>query len=91
MLFVEQSIPHFPALGICQDPQTSLATSLFTTFKMAPGQHPSQMVLIPLLGLMLLFLLLFSHNVMSNSYATPWTVACQGPFVHGIFQARILE
>ena len=24
-------------------------------------------------------------------FATPWTVACQTPFIHGILQARILE
>ena len=24
-------------------------------------------------------------------FVTPWTEACQAPFVHGIFQARILE
>ena len=24
-------------------------------------------------------------------FVTPWTVACQAPPVHGIFQARILE
>jgi len=24
-------------------------------------------------------------------FATPQTIACQGPLVHGIFQARILE
>ena len=24
-------------------------------------------------------------------FATPWAVACQAPFVHGILQARILE
>ena len=28
---------------------------------------------------------------MSNSSATPWTVACQAPLSMGIFQARILE
>jgi len=28
---------------------------------------------------------------MSNSLATPWTVACQAPLSMGIFQARILE
>ena len=26
-----------------------------------------------------------------QTLATPWTVACQGCFVHGILQARILE
>ena len=30
----------------------------------------------------------FSHVQL---FATPWTVVCQGPFVHGILQARILE
>ena len=34
--------------------------------------------------------LLFSRWVMSNPYATTWTVACQAP-LFGIFQARILE
>ena len=29
-------------------------------------------------------------SVVSDSL-TPWTAACQGSFVHGIFQARILE
>ena len=28
---------------------------------------------------------------MSDSFATPWTVAPQAPLVHGISQARILE
>ena len=27
----------------------------------------------------------------SDSYATPWTVACQAPLFMGFFQARILE
>ena len=31
-----------------------------------------------------------SRSVVSDSFATPWTVACQVP-VHGISQARILE
>ena len=29
---------------------------------------------------------MFSHWVLSNSFVTPWTVAC-----HGIFQTRMLE
>ena len=33
----------------------------------------------------------FSHQVMSDSFLTPWTVACQAPSLQGIFQARILE
>ena len=32
----------------------------------------------------------FSQSVMTNSYSTPWTVACQSP-AHGISQARIFE
>ena len=33
-----------------------------------------------------------SHSVMSvKLLATPWTIACQAPFVHEILQARILE
>ena len=39
-------------------------------------------------------LLLFSCSVISDSFATPWTVApppAPGSFVHGISQARILE
>ena len=35
-------------------------------------------------------LLLLSHSVISDSPATPWTVA-PGSSVHGIPQARILE
>ena len=38
-----------------------------------------------------IFLLLFSHLVMFDSIAVLWTVACQAPSVHGIFQVRILE
>ena len=34
---------------------------------------------------------LFSHYVMSSSFATLWTVARQASPLHGIFQARILE
>ena len=34
--------------------------------------------------------LLLFRQVMSNSFATPWTVACQAR-VHGLFQSRILE
>ena len=34
---------------------------------------------------------LFSCLVVSDSFATPWTVACQAPLIHGIFQAKILE
>ena len=32
-----------------------------------------------------------SHSVVSDSFATPWTVACQAPLSMGFFQARILE
>ena len=35
--------------------------------------------------------MLFSCQVVSDSFATPWTVAYKDPLVHGIFQARILE
>ena len=35
--------------------------------------------------------LLFSCSVVSDSFATPQTVACQGSCVHEILQARILE
>ena len=31
-----------------------------------------------------------SHQVMSDSFLTPWTVAFQAPSLHGIFQARIM-
>ena len=37
-----------------------------------------------------IFPLLFSPSVVADSFATPWTVACQGP-VNGISQGRILE
>ena len=30
-----------------------------------------------------------SCSVVSDSFATPWTVACQAPLIHGILQARI--
>ena len=33
----------------------------------------------------------FSHSVMSESFVTPWTVACQVPLSMGLSQARILE
>ena len=36
-------------------------------------------------------LLLFSHSVVSNSFVTPWTVACQAPLSMGLSQARILQ
>ena len=36
-------------------------------------------------------LLLFSHKVTSNSFAIPWTTACQVSLAMGILQARILE
>ena len=37
-------------------------------------------------------LLLFSHWVVSDSFRTPWTVACQAPLSMGYsLQARILE
>ena len=32
-----------------------------------------------------------NHSVMSNSFATPWIIACQPPLVHGILQAGVLE
>ena len=38
--------------------------------------------------------LLFSHQVMSNSFVTPWTAACQDSSVQNssrVFQTRILE
>ena len=35
--------------------------------------------------------LLFHHEVMSDSIATPWTVDPPDSSVHGIFQARVLE
>ena len=34
--------------------------------------------------LILLLLLLFSYSVISDSFATPWTVAWPGSSVHGI-------
>ena len=34
---------------------------------------------------------LFNREVVSNSFATPWTIARQAPSVRGISQARILE
>ena len=34
---------------------------------------------------------LFSRSVLSDSFATPWTVACQVLLVHRISQARVLE
>ena len=39
-----------------------------------------------------LLLLLFDYSFVSDSFSTPWTVACQAPLssVHGILQARIL-
>ena len=36
-------------------------------------------------------LCLFSYQVVSNSFVTPYTVACQAPLLCGISQARILE
>ena len=30
-----------------------------------------------------------SCSVVSDSFATPWTVACQAPLIHGILEARI--
>ena len=36
-------------------------------------------------------LLLFSCQVTSDSFVTPWTTAPPGPSVHEISQARILE
>ena len=36
-------------------------------------------------------LLPFGHSVMSDLFATPWTVSPPGSAVHGIFQARTLE
>ena len=30
-----------------------------------------------------MFLWLFSHEVMSNSFVTPWTIACQAPVFMG--------
>ena len=33
---------------------------------------------------MYLGLLLFSHSVVSNSFATPWTIACQAPLSMGL-------
>ena len=33
----------------------------------------------------------FCHEVMSDSFVTPWTVGPPGSSVHGIFQARILK
>ena len=33
----------------------------------------------------------FRHSVVSDSFATPWTVACQAPLSMQILQARILE
>ena len=33
--------------------------------------------------LLLLLLLLFSHQILSNSFATPWTVASQAPLSVG--------
>ena len=33
----------------------------------------------------------WSRSVVSNSSATPWTAAYQGPPPHGLFQARVLE
>ena len=41
--------------------------------------------------LILRLLLLFSRQVMSNSFATPWTGAVPNSSVHGLSQARILE
>ena len=41
--------------------------------------------------LCLLSWIYFSISVNCSVIATPWTVALQAPFVHGILQARILE
>ena len=38
-----------------------------------------------------MFVVVVSHSVVSNSFITPWTGACQVPSVHGISQAWILE
>ena len=40
---------------------------------------------------LLFIVLLFSHEVASDSFAVLWTVTLQGSSVHGIFQARVLE
>ena len=32
-----------------------------------------------------------SHSVVSDTFVTPWTAACQAPLFMGILQARILE
>ena len=33
----------------------------------------------------------FSRSVVPDSFATPWTIAHQAPFFHGISQAKIME
>ena len=38
-----------------------------------------------------IFIILFSCSVMTNSSVTPWTIAPPGSSIHGISQARILE
>ena len=45
-----------------------------------------------LYDLILLNLVVFSHEFVSNSFAAPWTVcSLPGSYVHGISQAKILE
>ena len=45
----------------------------------------------PLSVFLWLRLCALSRSVVSNSFVTPWTIACQAPSGHGISQARILE
>ena len=54
-------------------------------------RHANFYLPIPSQCLLSRLVVLFSRSVVSNSFATPWTVARQASFVHGILQARVLE
>ena len=66
----------------------------FTHPSIHPSVHPPLHLSIQSSILHLLSTVLgavLSHSVMSDSFLTPWTVACHVPLSIGILQARILE
>ena len=73
------------AKGCALEPQKPINSILHESTKQRRGCRVST----PVKAIVLLFL---SHRVgLSNSFATPWTVAHRGSSVHGISQTRILE
>ena len=50
-------------------------------------RHANFYLPVPSQCLLSRLVVLFSRSVVSNSFATPWTVARQASFVHGILQA----